>query len=590
LLRVWRTFLSVLVSFALVAFPTLSLLIAPPPAAAASASAVVTPSGYSLPAGSTEVASRDTTYATNYRLPDGSYYCDLSSARIRFKTAGGAWQRVDTSLIPSTTPGVTSEKSNDTAVQFANASSGYKPLHLAKSGWTLDLEPLTGTVGNQVDVANQAQFLSVAQDTDLDYESGPDSVKETLVLHSAAAPSSFSFKLSFTGLELRGNGCSWALYRPGGFSPELTLGNLDVQDSAANPVDAVGATMTVSPTMGGAIITYSIPPTWLSDPARVFPVKVDPSLWWGASADSYTDSYNKGTNNGTATSMNEGRLSSLTEYHALVKFDISQSGLPQNAWPDNATLKLYSQAQSTAQTAMGVGTINSGWSETGVTWNNEPAHTQQMTMDVPAHSAVTAVMASCPGITQAVQNWFWYWVWNGTQPDNNGFVLYRTNTPYVVQNFNSKQASSYQPSLGIGYVIPTTSVTTDRSTVHADGSESVNATVAVNMGNAADLPNISNIELDLGSYSSAGTLNWAATGNAVSGYNYRVCPTGGYWGVGSSTTKIVPAFDQSSVDCWGDRLLHVQVQGERRAGGVIAAANGLHRHWGLRGMAVRQLG
>lgn len=528
----------------------LSALLVLSPSLSLVPSAFAATTGSQAPPGPVEVVSRRTAYATHWQLPDGTYRCDLSSSRVRFKSSSGSWQNIDTSLVPSTTAGVSTERSNDAAVEFGNASSGRKPVHIAKNGWSLDMEPMFGAVGNQVDVGDQAQFLSVASNTDLDYESGPDSIKETIVLRSASAPTTFAFKLSLSGLEIRGSGSSWALYRSGSLTPEMSLGALDVEDSAANPVSATGATMSVSPTSGGAIITYSIPASWLSAKSRVFPVKIDPSLWWGPNVDTYTDSYNTtSTAGGTSSVLKEGRLSSLTEYHALVCFDMGQANLPANAYPDSATLKLYSDANATTQTAMGVATVNSGWSEGSTSWSNEPAHTQLTTMDVPSHTGVTAVMASCAAMTKAVQDWYWYWQWNHDQPDNHGFVLYRTTTPYSVQSFHSRESANYQPTLGIGYCIPTTTLTTDKTVVHADGSETVSATVAVATGSGSAFNDISDVELDYGGVRQA---CWSLPSAVQSGFYYRPGPNGGYWGDTDVTKgEITTAFDRSSVSIVG---------------------------------------
>ena len=53
------------------------------------------------------------------------------------------------------------------------------------------------------------------------------------------------------------------------------------------PATCAGATMTVVPGKDESTITYTVPESWLSDPARKYPVTIDPSVST-SSADTYT--------------------------------------------------------------------------------------------------------------------------------------------------------------------------------------------------------------------------------------------------------------------------------------------------------------
>lgn len=281
--KAFRRIVSLLVASALAGTPVLSTVpyayaASPPESAPAPAASVAeqTSSAAPLPAGAVEVPERRTAYASHYRLPDGSYMCDLSAARVNYKTADGAWRKIDSNLVASA-PGVSRNAANDFKVEFDSAASGRRPVRIANDDWSVELEPLFGLANAHFDAGNKTSFAAVARDVDLDYDVGPDGVKETVVLHSAAAPTTFSFKLSTTGLDLRSDKSGWTFYRKGGFSPQLVLGDLAVTDAAG--ADCASATIAVSPLQDGAIVTYSLPPAWLASPSRAFPVEVDPSLY-----------------------------------------------------------------------------------------------------------------------------------------------------------------------------------------------------------------------------------------------------------------------------------------------------------------------
>src|SRR5215213_8092937 len=89
-----------------------------------------------------------------------------------------------------------------------------------------------------------------------------------------------------------------------------------------------------------------------------------------ASADSYTRSDAKTSNYGTDPRVfTSGRTNRLR--HTVLKFHLPT--LPSGQTITGATLRLYAQAASRGSGA-DVYTTSTGWTETGVTWNTEPAH------------------------------------------------------------------------------------------------------------------------------------------------------------------------------------------------------------------------
>ena len=69
---------------------------------------------------------------------------------------------------------------------------------------------------------------------------------------------------------------------PGTPTPSLSLSGIEVYDASSdangNAATCSAASMTVSPGSGQSTLTYSVPRSWLSDPARVYPVTIDPSV------------------------------------------------------------------------------------------------------------------------------------------------------------------------------------------------------------------------------------------------------------------------------------------------------------------------
>jgi RHS repeat-associated protein len=491
-----------------------------------------------------EIPSRRTEYATHYLMPDGSYWCELSSQRVRYKQPDGTWKNINSHVVPDEQFGVSRNASNDLAMQFGNWDSGVKPVHIAKDDWTLDMQPLAGFLGDQVDAGDVAQFSAIATDTDLTYESRPDGVKETLILHSAAAPAAFSFKLTFTGLDLRGDDASgWAFYRSGSFKPVLALGALTVADSATETSVCAGARMSVNPGQGSALITVSLPATWLADPARVFPVNVDPSVYAADNADTWISQENPSTNYGSSTTMTEGKQPTYNNYYdALVKFDVANCGLGGTSYIDNTTLKVYADAASTAE-VMGIGRAYASWTEGGATWNNGPSQSFLCNTTIPTAAGWVQVSGDS-NIRSTVRNW-----WYGSSA-NYGFELYWHDTTKVVRTLHSRENANYPPSLGIGYVTPSLSISTNEQTATADDSNIVSATVAVATGSTHGAEgDVSHVHVydagtdfvwDSGSTIDTSTYTYVAGGGGQFGYN-----------TANNASKVTALTDQWSVSTVG---------------------------------------
>ncbi|MCZ9338230.1 hypothetical protein NGM37_10625, partial [Streptomyces sp. TRM76130] len=108
-------------------------------------------------------------------------------------------------------------------------------------------------------------------------------VKETLVLHSADAPTTFDFPLALDGLtariadgavELTDAGGRVAGVIPAGFMEDSEHGG--EQGAPARSEDVTYDL--VERAGGGQALRITVDADWLRAPERVFPVKVDPSV------------------------------------------------------------------------------------------------------------------------------------------------------------------------------------------------------------------------------------------------------------------------------------------------------------------------
>jgi hypothetical protein len=92
-----------------------------------------------------------------------------------------------------------------------------------------------------------------------------------------------------------------------------------------------------------------------------------------AAADSYVDKFSATTNFGTNTLLNVSP-NSLTTERAFIRFDLTSCSpaIPIDALVRSASLRLTVATLTTATRTVELRTAMSAWTETVVTWNNQP--------------------------------------------------------------------------------------------------------------------------------------------------------------------------------------------------------------------------
>ena len=237
-----------------------------------------------------EVLSKRTECSMTYLLSDGTFRTVFYQAPIHFKDDDGDWQEINTSLVPSAGVDAYTTAAAPVEVTVKDEGAGCKPIEVETAGYLVTMNLLGYAESDKLVLGDTAIYTDVAPDTDVTYTALGDGVKEVISLASAAAPDTFTYRLTHAGLELRRDEAGqWALHEPGSELPLFLIGAVNACDSsldeAGEPAWCDAASMTVSPGDGASTITYRVPRAWLSDPARVWPVKIDPSLGTRAPTD-----------------------------------------------------------------------------------------------------------------------------------------------------------------------------------------------------------------------------------------------------------------------------------------------------------------
>lgn len=532
----------------------------PPPVIASAPPAASLPPAKAAPTVVRELTERRSATATHYLMTDGTVRAEIAQSPVRFRDAAGAWRDIDTNLLPADGAGTVRTASTALASSFGVEEPDSSPVTLTGEGYSVGIDYLDGVEGAKLTLGNRVVYPNVGHDTDLAYEAKNDGIKETVLLSSADAPSRFRFALSLDGLEMRRDfSGSWGLYRPGEALPTLALAPLVVfdsgRDAAGDPAVCPDATMTVVPDGTMAYVTYEVPRSWLQDPARVFPVAVDPTLTLTSAGATYGDTFVSsafpGTTYWSSDELKCGYYDSTTGHNrTYVRFDLSS--VPQTAYVLDTNFKIHQFHQyylSTATTTY-LGSLKNSFSS-GTTWNTQSSVVGQpgAKVDYIGSKSVTGREVDLNwDVDATVQHWL-----DGSVT-NNGFMIYQSETSAENtthwRKFRSGEysVSADRPTLMVFYSDPGTAGSGVDQAVYSPG-DAVVATARLNSGVPAD---INAIKLSVRGMSgqtpvSRGSLMWTKTAPG-SGWVAAACSgsAGGYVSFdpsapGADMLELIPA-------------------------------------------------
>ncbi|MFY1672501.1 LamG-like jellyroll fold domain-containing protein [Plantactinospora sp. WMMB334] len=228
------------------------------------------------PQASRELPTERDAHHRTYRNPDGTATTEFSTDPINYRSAAGGWAPIDSTLVRSGTGWRNAADSVD--LRLADRADAAELVRVGLDGGHALGYGLAGARASAATVDGAtATYRNVLPQTDLELVSQAGGVKETLVLRSASAPRAFLFPLRLTGLTPRlvdgevrlvdGAGTVRAVI-PAGF----------MTDAAATPALSTGVDYRLVTVSGGPALEIVADDAWLRDPARVFPVRLDPSV------------------------------------------------------------------------------------------------------------------------------------------------------------------------------------------------------------------------------------------------------------------------------------------------------------------------
>jgi RHS repeat-associated protein len=434
-----------------------------------------------------EIESSRTANSATYLMSDGSYSQTIYEQPVHYKDTARHWSRIDPTLAVTPEFGVKQVKASDYDIAIASDEATDVPVSVSHDDWSFGMDLLGAEQSAMISLGNQAVYPLAMTDTALTYETGGNAVKDTLVLSSKNAPDSFTFHLSLENLRLCDGllGDGYVLVdrhgkQVGRIEP-LVVFDATV-DAAGQPASVcTSASVSVAPAEGGVDVTYNVPRSWLDDPARVYPVKVDPQTVFSGTAETCDTYYSSGYATAAYSNANHidvGKFSSSDVRRSLVSFEMDS--LPEGVQIDSATLRLYCYSNSSGNsTTMIVDGVDNSWhGGSHYTWANTfgNGYLKWNSADAAWKSwSGTGYVDFNP--TAIVQSWY-----DGRRGNYGyGFLLIANNEPCsAAKCFRSSEYATYvgqQPHLTVNYTMPAKSGSFSKTSLKP--GETVTASVRV---------------------------------------------------------------------------------------------------------------
>ncbi|WP_124777863.1 DNRLRE domain-containing protein [Micromonospora inaquosa] len=327
-----------------------------------------------------ELTGKRTANSRVYQLADGRTQAEISAVPLHYKDSKGRFQPIDTKVKPTNDKGyVQSNRTNtftslfgDSSKQLVRFEQDGRSIELGLAGAAKSVSPtVTGST---------VTYKNLAGGADVVYDVTATALKEKIVLRKApAGPASYTFTLDTAGLtaQQRQDGSIAFLGRDGG-EPVFVMPApfmYDDKDDASSPHGKVWSdkvSQRVQQMYGQTTVTVSADAAWLADPARVYPVVIDPTIkiqpvpddaqdvaiYSGATTTNYNDTYQ----------LNVGTTAAAT-WRSLLKFNLDT--IPDNTPIDDAQLQLYYSQTHTHwayDVPMQAHRVTADWTEDTATW------------------------------------------------------------------------------------------------------------------------------------------------------------------------------------------------------------------------------
>ena len=439
-----------------------------------------------------EVVGKRTATSRTFELSNGELETRLYQAPVNYRDSGGDWQPIGQELREAP-DGSISNGANSFDVQLPN-DLDQGPAKVSVDGEWVSQMPI-GVETSPADVSRGvASYPVEGGAAELQFSGLAAGLKENLILNDASAPSTYRFKLDASpGVApgLAEDGSVIFVSHDGDVVAQIPAPVMFDSADAPAPADAIG--FSLEPGGDGWILTVSASAAWLSDPDRVWPVTIDPSVTVSSpeldcvltSVDTVTRC---GSTGFTYLVAKANYVSSGADEYSRSVLRFNLSSISKDAYLTSATIGLNASKEATNWTGVSLYELSRGftnsvdWVESGVGPGAKNWATPGGDFKSPAVATITpasrgssapgAWSFSDPSLTWLVQRWL-----DGTTANLGVLAMLpdeknRTCSPCLerrVEWESSTAAAGKKPYLAVTYVDPASS--DSKVTAPTDGTK-----------------------------------------------------------------------------------------------------------------------
>ncbi|MDR3107167.1 MAG: DNRLRE domain-containing protein, partial [Bifidobacteriaceae bacterium] len=403
-----------------------------------------------------------------YKTGERSYRTVVGGVQATYTEADGTISQVDNRLMPvgGGTPAATFKNAaNDFDLTIPAQVGSGRAIRLERSGFALEMTPRGGDFSRASARGNAVLFNDVLPGVDYQYSLIGSVVKEDIVLNrlvdvtefraGVTASSDLELDFEFGALVARAGEARGDVEAG---DPVFTISAPAMVDAAGAFSDAVEMVGEVSGTATELVITPSR--DWLEDPARAYPVRVDPVVDIASAAvtlvgvEQGSPNMRIGDNgfpyagydDGVASKnlVNFNTMHMMTRTYAGIGYDFQS--IMREARIDAATFTLYHYTPwSHGNTEFGLYAVDQAWSPSAITWNNQMGLSHTFIESKWSGAGPTELSWN---VREQVNNWV-----QGIAPQN-GLVVKATDERWMQAEVFSNKASPHPPRLVINWSVP----------------------------------------------------------------------------------------------------------------------------------------
>ncbi len=345
---------------------------------------VVSGAGFD-PERSTLLSERTTADRRVWRNEDGTETWELSASPVRTRDEHGQWVDVDWRATRSADGGFAPRRgSTDTGVRLG-ARAGRDMIRVdTDAGVVSFANPAAGPAAAELRADGGAVVYprAVENDGSLEVRFTPGGFEQSLVVGSAEGPAGWTDELSLpSGTRVEQSGADVVLLR--GEEVLARYGDGVGFDSAEPRAVAPVTVTVVGQRAGSATLSVAVDAAWLRDPARVFPVTIDPT-WESAPVGGWESQWITSGGSSAPGLLRIGTDGSGVN-RTLLRFpNVPTTGI---TWVTEAHITLLNYSSQTCGTRAYTTNRLLGAFTSSTTWATQPSYTTGDVSQVPGFNA-----------------------------------------------------------------------------------------------------------------------------------------------------------------------------------------------------------